>query len=193
MKKLSTYLFLIFFSFQTSSWADDIRDFEIEGMSIGDSLLDYFDKEKIEKFIYGDYYKDKTFTSVEYISQLDSKYEVIQIHFKTNDKKYIIFSIDGVIRFKDNIKNCNKEKNKISNEIEEIFKNLNKKEINTEMASGHGTLSSINFKFKSGDYVEVVCYDYYNEYTDETGFVDNLRVSMNRKELKEWVRDKAYK
>ena len=193
MKKLSTYLFLLLFSFQTSSWADDISGFQIEGMSVGDSLLDYFDKEEIEKFIYGDYYKDKTFTSVEYISQLDSKYEVIQIHFKTNDKKYIIFSIDGVIRFKDNIKNCNKEKNKISNEIEEIFKNLNKKEINTKMASGHGTLSGIKFKFKSGDYVEVVCYDYYNEYTDETGFVDNLRVSMNRKELSEWIRDKAYK
>ena len=50
MKKLSTYLFLILFSFQTSSWADDIRDFQIEGMSVGDSLLDYFSKEKIENF-----------------------------------------------------------------------------------------------------------------------------------------------
>ncbi len=193
MKKLSTYLFLIFFSFQAPSWANDISDFQIEGMSVGDSLLDYFDKEEIEKFIYGDYYKDKTFTSVEYISQLDSKYEVIQIHFKTNDKKYIIFSIDGGIKFKDNIKDCNKEKNKISNEMEEMFENLNKKEINAKMGSGHGTLHSIMFKFKSGDYVEVVCYDYYNEYTDETGFVDNLRVSMKRKELKEWIRDKAYK
>ena len=49
MKKLSTYLFLIFFSFQTSSLADDIRDFQIEGMSVGDSLLDYFNKTQIEK------------------------------------------------------------------------------------------------------------------------------------------------
>ena len=193
MKRLSLYLLLLLFALQTPSQADDIRDFQIEGISIGDSLLDYFDKEEIENFIYGDYYKDKTFTSVEYISQLDSKYEVIQIHFKTNDKKYIFFSIDGGIKFKDNIKNCNKEKNKISNEIEEIFKNLNKKEINTKMASGHGTLSGIKFKFKSGDYIEVVCYDYYNEYTDETGFVDNLRVSMIRKELVEWIKYKAFK
>ena len=49
MKKLSTYLFLILFSFQASSLADDIRDFQIEGMSVGDSLLDYFSEEKIKK------------------------------------------------------------------------------------------------------------------------------------------------
>ncbi len=49
MKKLSTYLFLLLFSFQTSSQADDIRDFQIEGMSVGDSLLDYFSAEIIEE------------------------------------------------------------------------------------------------------------------------------------------------
>ena len=48
MKKLSTYLFLIFFTLQAPSWADDIRDFQIEGMSIGDSLLDFISKDKIE-------------------------------------------------------------------------------------------------------------------------------------------------
>ena len=47
MKRLSLYLFLIFFTLQTTSWADDIRDFQIEGMSIGDSLLDYFSEEEI--------------------------------------------------------------------------------------------------------------------------------------------------
>ena len=55
MKKLSTYLFLVFFSFQISSWADDIRDFQIEGMSVGDSLLDYLTEEEIkneQKYIY---------------------------------------------------------------------------------------------------------------------------------------------
>ena len=48
MKRLSLYLFLIFFTLQTPSKADDIRDFQIEGISIGDSLLDYFSEEKIK-------------------------------------------------------------------------------------------------------------------------------------------------
>ena len=35
---------VLIFSLQSWTKADDIRDFQIEGMSIGDSLLDYFDK-----------------------------------------------------------------------------------------------------------------------------------------------------
>ena len=35
------------FSLQTLIKADDIKDFEIEGISIGDSLLDYFSKKEI--------------------------------------------------------------------------------------------------------------------------------------------------
>ena len=59
MKKLSTYLFLLFFTLQAPSWADDIRDFQIEGMSIGDSLLDYFSEEEIKENYVPDVYDDK--------------------------------------------------------------------------------------------------------------------------------------
>ena len=50
MKRLLLILILTF-SFQTLAKADDIRDFEIEGISIGDSLLDYYTKEQIKKFL----------------------------------------------------------------------------------------------------------------------------------------------
>ena len=48
MKILLT-LFVLFFS--SSVVAEDISDFQIEGMSIGDSLLDYLSEEKILKQI----------------------------------------------------------------------------------------------------------------------------------------------
>ena len=35
--------------FQSFAKADDIRDFQIEGMSIGDSALDFFSKSEIKK------------------------------------------------------------------------------------------------------------------------------------------------
>ena len=50
MKILIT-LFVLFFS--SSVVAEDISDFQIEGMSIGDSLLKHFNKDLIELEKYG--------------------------------------------------------------------------------------------------------------------------------------------
>ena len=50
MKRLLAYLLLVLsFTFIFNAKADDIRDFEIEGISIGESLLKYFDEETILK------------------------------------------------------------------------------------------------------------------------------------------------
>ena len=40
---------VLIFSLQSWTKADDIRDFEIEGISIGDSLLDHFSENEIKK------------------------------------------------------------------------------------------------------------------------------------------------
>ena len=42
---------VLIFSLQSWTNADDVRDFEIEGMSIGDSLLDHFSKDEIDNFV----------------------------------------------------------------------------------------------------------------------------------------------
>jgi len=46
MKKLSLYIFLVLM-FCNVGFADDISEYEIEGISIGDSLLDHMSKEEI--------------------------------------------------------------------------------------------------------------------------------------------------
>ena len=56
MRIFLTILILIF-NLQSLSKADDISDFEIEGMSVGDSLLDYTNEEYI-KNNYGKWYDD---------------------------------------------------------------------------------------------------------------------------------------
>ncbi len=50
MKKLILILILTL-NFQSWAKADDIRDFEIQGISLGESLLKIFSKEEIQKFI----------------------------------------------------------------------------------------------------------------------------------------------
>ena len=58
MKRLLLVLILTF-SFQTLVKADDIRDFQIEGMSIGDSLLNFMSEVEIKDSILKSKYKDK--------------------------------------------------------------------------------------------------------------------------------------
>ena len=45
MKKLSLYIFLVLMCCN-NSFAEDIADFQIEGISIGNSLLEYYSKKK---------------------------------------------------------------------------------------------------------------------------------------------------
>ncbi len=47
MKRI-IFIIILIFSLQSLSKADDISDFQIEGMSIGDSLLDYFSRTEID-------------------------------------------------------------------------------------------------------------------------------------------------
>ena len=54
MKKLLGILVMGLFLI-TPSQADDIRDFEIEGISVGQSLLDYLSKEEIVRKKKADY------------------------------------------------------------------------------------------------------------------------------------------
>ena len=73
MRTIIAVLVLIF-SLQSLTKADDIRDFEIEGMSIGDSLLDYFNKEEINNGI-----RDYSYPSGFYASGFNKDW------FKTGD------------------------------------------------------------------------------------------------------------
>ena len=76
MKKLFIII-IIFISFQSWTKADDIRDFQIEGMSIGDSLLDFFNKKKINTFMnYYDLPSDMKFRIIEFGSNESLKMKI---------------------------------------------------------------------------------------------------------------------
>ncbi len=84
IKRLLVTLILML-SFQSLTKADDIRDFEIEGMSIGDSLLDYFSKKKI-KDSRKNYYNSDEIIPIYIIEDKFENYYGVQFHYKKNDK-----------------------------------------------------------------------------------------------------------
>ena len=190
MKKLSTYLFLIFFSFQTPSLADDISDFEIEGTSIGDSLLDYVSVKKIQEekiFLY----PNKKYASFDSF-ELSEIYETLQFSFLNTDKNYTIEMISGGIQFHDNnIENCFKKQKEIISEISKLFKNtkLNKNMNSPHFIdkSGESKTHTMYFQLDTGDIVLVACYDWSKKFEDTGNYFDFLRVVMYSKNFSDWL------
>ena len=170
MKKLSTYLFLFLFSFSALSFADDIRDFQIEGMSIGDSLLDYFSKEEIEnkrKFYKLGGKLIKEFSKV-YSNKNSKVYDAVVLYFKTDDKKYLITGISARKYYAYNIDECYDMQKSIVDEIDIIMSDAKKYDRKKKKLSyfqySHST--GTEFMFKDNSFIAIRCYDYSKKDTD---------------------------
>ena len=120
MKRLLTILILIF-TLQTPSQADGIRDFQIEGMSIGDSLLDYMSEDEIINNDLKIYQNNSKFLVIDFNGKKNI-YDYIYLYVKRNDKKYIIYTIRAM-NIVDNKNQCLKIKNEIVMDMKPLFKN----------------------------------------------------------------------
>lgn len=183
---------VLIFSLQLWVKADDIRDFEIEGMSIGDSLLDYMTKEEIIE-IREDYYKDDTYSSItifpnDYSFNI-SFYNALVLSYKTNDNKFLLKGVAGIIRYKENINECYNKMNEVINTLSESFPNINPTEIE-EFNAALGKYTASDFIFDSKDRVTVKCSEYYK---GDHNYIDNLRLAINKKEFIDWLAEIAYK
>ena len=124
MNKLLLILILTF-SFQSWTKAEDISDFEIEGISVGDSALDHFSEAEIKnnsKPKYYEYIPNFPFIAIE-IEKHNSfeQYYGVQFHVKKNDKNFIIYAISGYDYCLENIKHCYDMQKKIEKDISNIL------------------------------------------------------------------------
>ena len=197
MKKLLGILVLCLLFISAPSRADDISDFEIEGISIGDSALDFFTERQIKDNSF-DYYNDKLFTPVQ-TQHLPffNTYDGLDFDFKTNDKDYIIHALYGTISYQENIKDCYKKMDEIVLEMSDTFKNIakkGKKDIErdpryTGDPTGKTIVTRLSFWFDNEDSASISCYDY----SEEHGGLDNLTVGVQTKEQNDFLLEKAYK
>ena len=189
MKKLSTYLFLIFFSFQISSWSNDIQDFEVEGFSIGDSLLNSFTKEQIEKN-FQDWYPGLPFRYFEFIGLKSlEKFDNIGFFIKKGDKNYKILSITALIKCKNNIKDCYKFRDEIDKQLSVMYKNEKRIEKIVKYKDnerGNGTNSKAIqtiYTFGSGDGIVLEIRDW----GIDSDYVDNTAIHLDSKQMRDWL------
>ena len=85
MQKFILLVLFLILNLQLSVKADDISNLEIEGMSIGDSLLEYFNIKEINTNKVKLYNSDR-YTTIEINKNLNT-YNYLQISFLTNDVK----------------------------------------------------------------------------------------------------------
>ena len=174
MRALITILVLLI-GLQSWSKADDIKDFEIEGMSIGDSLLDYYPQKKIKKFIKTYYPKSKNFYLREIVSNKFKTYDGVQFAFKKKDKNYKIYGINGYIFFETNFKKCLNKMNEIEIELDELFTDSVKdKQANrSHQADTSGKSKQWQIQYlldNNGGVVSLECVDWSNKLTKNKGF-----------------------
>ena len=177
-------------SFQSLTKADDIRDFEIEGISLGDSLLNFFDQNKIISSKRNFYNDDKFLVSLLPTLDNDTMYEYIQVHYKRDDKSFFVYGIDGLIDV--DIQECLIMQKKIVNEISSMFSKLKMKGPFTYKhsadATGKSTTTHYEWQFDKAN-IEVVCYDF----VKPIKYPDGLNVAIVSNELQKWLDNEAYK
>ena len=188
-------ILILMFSFQSWTTADDIRDFQIEGMSIGDSLLDFFDEKKISNSVvdWYDSLEKNRYLSLAFDSSKFTKYDFVDIWTKYDDKEFKIVAIAGVNYFgKDSliadIDECYLEQINIANEISKLFINSKidgpHKIIHTDDPSGNSTYTDIYFKIDEDYEALVSCYDW-NDDLENKG--DHIYITLRSFEFEKWL------
>ena len=188
MKKF-ILIFIMFVCFQTLIKAEDITDFEIEGMSIGDSLLNFYSVNEIEKMrtiIFKDY--EKRIIIVD-----NGAYENVVVSYKKNDPEYIIKGLTGNLGFYSGINECYLTMDSIQNEIGSLFSNLIKKDWGIlKLEDPNQTYKPITYDFKNNDRIQISCWDF-RVSKDEDNNRDILKFSLYSSEYRDATSAEAIK
>ena len=212
MKKLLILLFSLFLLSSPSVFADDISDFEIEGISIGDSLLDYMTEDEILKEIernltlndysylnephkYVEVYLRKDLSVFEFITFLIKHNSTSKYVTNKNDEneKYTILSVRGGITYLEDFNSCMQKRNEIDAELSVIFKNANRKEETTlspNDPSGESFADQIIYNFKSGAIATIYCLDFEENLRIKNNWNEGLSIWIRTPEIVKWYKDR---
>ena len=178
--------------FITPSQADDISDFEIDGISIGDSILNFISEDVISTEYVQFYPKNNKFKQINITTnnlKLET-YDGVSIAVKSNDKNYIIHEIKGWKKFS-NHKECLNAKEQVTKDLKDLFKDANYK-INTYTTE---TSEDPNSTYKSVDFIlqdglaRVYCINWSEEFKNKGQFYDDsLTITIYNSEFQEFLK-----
>ena len=194
LNKIKLYSIIFFFLILLSInnlQADDLKDFEIEGITIGESLLDYATEKEIQSINANFNYKTDKFVTYrfEIIHNL-KQYDKLNVSVKNGDKKYKIVGISGIYYY-ENLEECNVLKEDIQSYIKKEFI-INDSDITEYSSSMDKTGKSMIYgiqnylkPYPSLESININCYDF----TKESKMRANLKVSVYTHQFMEFIID----
>lgn len=195
MKIFLIITFLIF-NYHTLTKASDISEFEIEGISIGDSALDHFTLSDFNNFYKQTYPGSDDYLGVEIPQHLSkikfSNYDSITLNWKKNDNSMKIVAISGIKLFPNNLNGCLKERDLIASQIKNILDNFKEERYEMDFGDMHESISyAIDLKIKDGS-IRIWCTDWDEKSEKENNWEDDLNVSIDSEKFIYWVDNFAY-
>ena len=206
MKKLLVLLFSLFFLSSQSVFANDTSDFQIEGISIGDSLLDYMTEDHILKEIertkdwyphlkepnkYANVYLVGEFLNYDYLGFI-VKNNSSNTYVTNKNEKYTILSITGETEYIENFDGCIQKRDEIAEIFSKSFPNADKDQGISKIPndpSGKSIVDQIDFTFDSEFSITVLCDNYEETHRLKHNWAEGLTVTLLSDEINELLWD----
>lgn len=195
MKK--KFLIIIIFFFNFSIKADDISNFQLEGVAIGESLLNHYDISKINKAFKNKitFPKSKKFYRIVFKSS-SQKYDFLAYYLKMNDGNYIVYSLEGLKYI--NFNECKKNTKSISEYLDNLlgpnYKISNRETPHTADKTKKSIINETTFidlKDETNWAANITCTNWSNKF-EKKGYNDNLAIYLNSKEFSKFMHFEAY-
>ena len=193
MKKILLLLFLSFF-INLYVQAEDIKDFQIGGISLNDSLLNTFTEKEIKKAKRKTGFKSKKYSMYAFFGDFNP-YDQLVIYTERKDKSYIIKSVAGFMKFEKNWEGCLKEQEAVSNQVQELFSKTKKtvKEFaHPNDKTGNSFEKDFIFALNTGEEIGSACQKWGTKYKAKRGSKDSIQVFMDTKEYAAWLRSQGH-
>ena len=194
MKKILLLILISIINLQVVSRANDINDFEIGSISLGQSLLDYTNKNQLEDLLSNTQYPNDKYLRYEISKILDfENYDFVDVMVKKNDSNYIIEAISAAISY-DELSECLKIKADIQKSVEDILQPDDKQETkfpSNQDSTGKSIIYGMQYYTKpypSQESIIINCY----HMTKESNIERVLRVSVNTHDFTDFIVNDSY-
>lgn len=165
--------------------ADGLSSFKVDGMSIGDSLLDHFSlKEILNSPNYDHLPSDMSYriSDITPISKMSDRYDAYQFMYEPYDQNFTIYGMRG-IKICDDTLSCNNQYETIKSNLISLYGNTAFKEDDFVHPDDPNSL------------VKIISYDFnggsinasFTNWSSNTTYKDNISIDLYSPEVSYWI------